>query len=198
MKTHSPLLLSLITLLIAQTAAHAQRESFDASPITRRMEVLIVEDATASKPESVNRHGYTSDGKAHDVTTFERSATFADIFFEFDSAELRDAASELKVDELAQLLNTPKFRKARILIEGHTCDLGESDYNDKLSAKRAETIRKRLIKRGVDADRLVALGFGEAEIVDPVGRKDSASEAETKRMKSRRVVLRQILPMQAK
>ncbi|MCB1210776.1 MAG: OmpA family protein [Verrucomicrobiales bacterium] len=198
MKTHSPLLLSLITLVVVQTAAHAQRESFDASTVTRRMEVLIVEDATGSKPESVKRHGYSADGQAFDLRASKASATFADIFFKFDSAELRDAASELKVDEMAELLKSAKYSKARILIEGHTCDLGESDYNDKLSAQRAEAIRKRLIKRGVDKDRLVALGFGEAEIVDPVSRRDSPSEAEAKRMKSRRVVLRQVLPKPAK
>ena len=69
-------------------------------------------------------------------------------------------------DEIAAAMKSPKLKGTRFLIEGHTCDLGEDDYNLQLSAQRAETIRKLLVRKGVAADRLAVLGFGETELVE--------------------------------
>jgi outer membrane protein OmpA-like peptidoglycan-associated protein len=183
-------------LLVSTAFASAQRETFDASSITQRLDVLVVQGNTGAP--SLKRSGHGVEGGRHNLIASVASASFSDIFFRFDSDKLRDGASAMKVDEIAQVLNSPRHRASRFLIEGHTCDLGDSAHNDKLSAKRADAIMKMLIKRGVAKERLVALGFGETEIVDPVTGRELASEAETKRMKSRRVVLRQILPSAAK
>ena len=51
--------------------------------------------------------------------------SFDNIFFKFDSTELRDDASRLQVEEIATTLKSPKLAGTRFLIEGHTCDLGE-------------------------------------------------------------------------
>lgn len=176
----------------------AQRESFDAT-VTRKTEITIIEMLTpppSKKPgaDSLTREGRKPDGGTGSLSASKKSVTFDNIFFKFDSAELRDQASELLVDDIAAALKSPKLKDADFLIEGHTCDMGEDGYNLDLSAQRAETIRRLLIKRGIRAQRLVALGFGESEIVDPVKAADTPAQAETKRMKSRRVVLRRLVP----
>jgi outer membrane protein OmpA-like peptidoglycan-associated protein len=171
----------------------AQRESFDAT-VTRKADVLIVEMQPANGGASVRRSGFSAEGNRMVVDASARFVSFDNIFFKLDSTELRDDASRLQVNEIATALLSRELKSSSFLIEGHTCDLGEDDHNLKLSAKRADAIRKLLIKQGVGKNRLAALGFGESDIVDPVKASDSPSKAETKRMKSRRVVLRELKP----
>lgn len=54
---------------------------------------------------------------------------------------------------------TPNIR--RLVIEGHTDDVGEADANLSLSRRRAENVSRWLVERGVAAERLRAVGFGE-------------------------------------
>lgn len=61
---------------------------------------------------------------------------------------------------MQQCRNTPG---AKFEISGHTDSRGDDKYNQKLSQKRAEFVRNLLIKRGVDANSLVAVGKGELE-----------------------------------
>jgi OOP family OmpA-OmpF porin len=53
-----------------------------------------------------------------------------------------------------------------ITIEGHTDNVGNDDYNQKLSEKRANSIRQYLIdKFGIDGSRLTAVGYGKSKPV---------------------------------
>ena len=54
-----------------------------------------------------------------------------------------------------------------IEIQGHTDDVGDEGFNQRLSQKRAEAVRDWLIKAGIAADRLTAKGFGEAKPAVP-------------------------------
>ena len=65
------------------------------------------------------------------------------------------------LDQIASLMeNNPKL--PRVQIAGHTDDVGDADKNLKLSAARAESVRKYLIAAGVNQSRLVARGYGES------------------------------------
>jgi hypothetical protein len=48
----------------------------------------------------------------------------------------------------------------RVSIEGHTDSRGNSDYNRELSKKRAESVKKYLIDKGIKEDRLETVGWG--------------------------------------
>lgn len=62
------------------------------------------------------------------------------------------------VDRLADILgNCPD---QAIQISGHTADLPGEQENIELSFKRADTIRRMLIERGINAERLSAFGYG--------------------------------------
>jgi hypothetical protein len=50
-----------------------------------------------------------------------------------------------------------------IAIEGHTDDIGNSEYNEKLGMRRAETVAKELASLGVDPGRMSAASVGEAK-----------------------------------
>lgn len=91
------------------------------------------------------------------------------ITFEFDSAVLRPEADEV-LDALASGLTASSA--ARITLEGHTSSEGSTAYNQALSQRRADTVVAALVTRGLAANRLAAVGRGEAS---PIA--DNATEA---------------------
>jgi len=80
------------------------------------------------------------------------------IRFDVDSAQLR-AESEAVLREVRSVLNEQP--SLRLVVEGHTDAVGSAAYNETLSQKRAQSVVRWLIKRGIDAERLDAVGYGE-------------------------------------
>ncbi|MGE3799485.1 MAG: OmpA family protein [Candidatus Kapaibacterium sp.] len=65
--------------------------------------------------------------------------------------------------ELDYLVTLMKARPTlRIKIEGHTDDVGEELYNQRLSRLRAESVKRYMVSRGILADRLFTVGYGES------------------------------------
>lgn len=86
------------------------------------------------------------------------------IEFAYDSAELRPAAEPV----LAELFRGLQAEaSAAIVIEGHTSSEGSTEYNQALSERRAAAVRADLLRRGLSADRLRAVGIGEARPIAP-------------------------------
>ncbi len=85
-----------------------------------------------------------------------------DVLFAFDKATIREEFKE-PLDNLAQvLLNHPDVH---IRIEGHTDSIGSEAYNQKLSERRAGAVFSLLEGRGVAADRMQTVGYGETHPV---------------------------------
>ncbi len=82
------------------------------------------------------------------------------------------------IKKLSAALEVYTDRKVRI--EGHTDNVGDVKHNQQLSLKRAESVRQALVKSGVDAARLKALGYGE---VRPI----ASNEFEKGRQMNRRI-----------
>jgi outer membrane protein OmpA-like peptidoglycan-associated protein len=59
-----------------------------------------------------------------------------------------------------------------VLVEGHTDNTGSDEYNQSLSERRAESVRSFLISDGVDAQRVLARGYGKSY---PIAGNDSAA-----------------------
>ena len=78
--------------------------------------------------------------------------------FEFDSARLRRDEIQ-KLDEVVSFAE--KYRNAQLEADGHTCSIGTEAYNQGLSERRAESVKAYLVRKGVAADRITAVGFGE-------------------------------------
>lgn len=80
------------------------------------------------------------------------------LHFNVDDASLRPDTDQL-VRDIAQMLR--ENANWSIQIGGHTDSIGGSDYNLRLSAARAESVRLALIEQGVAPARLTTTGFGE-------------------------------------
>ena len=81
---------------------------------------------------------------------------------------------------IAALADQPDLR---VIVEGHTCNVGGFDYNKALSLRRAEAVKRVLVKLGVDESRIQAEGHGEVS-----GEEDNSSRE--KRARNRRVVIK--------
>lgn len=84
---------------------------------------------------------------------------------------LDDAIEVLKADELAILV-----------IDGHSDSIGPRSFNHRLSKRRAETVKRYLLSRGVKSNRLNAIGHGSDEPLD-------TNKTREGRARNRRVVM---------
>jgi OOP family OmpA-OmpF porin len=80
--------------------------------------------------------------------------------FEFDSAKLRSGEIK-KLDEVVTFAG--EYPDAQLEASGHTCNIGTEEYNQKLSERRAESVKAYMVKNGVAAQRIVTVGYGESK-----------------------------------
>ncbi|MDR3415148.1 MAG: OmpA family protein [Nevskia sp.] len=92
-----------------------------------------------------------------------------DVLFATGKAELRPQARQTLDAMIASIGKEPS---RRIVVEGHTDNTGHADFNRELSRRRAEAVRDYLIAHGAPADRISAVGKGEAA---PIARNDTAA-----------------------
>lgn len=83
----------------------------------------------------------------------------ADALFAFDSARLKNEASKAEIDKLIAQINSAHLTITKIVVSGHTDRLGPTAYNQSLSEKRAESIVKYLITKGITS-RIESIGNG--------------------------------------
>lgn len=83
------------------------------------------------------------------------------IQFGYNSDEIT-SDSRPYIDELGKMLSRDDLRTEKIVIEGHTDASGSSQYNQKLSERRAKAVKDYLFyKYGIESERLVIIGKGE-------------------------------------
>ena len=87
------------------------------------------------------------------------SVILKNVNFEFNSYILLPDADTILKTLLTYLSDNPKVR---ILISGHTDDLGSDEYNLELSINRAKTVYNWLISNGIESGRLEFTGFGKS------------------------------------
>ncbi len=92
----------------------------------------------------------------------------SNVQFVTGSAQL-STQSERNLNDLVEILN--KYPKARIVISGHTDNVGDDESNLELSKNRANACAQYLIDHKIDSNRISAEGFGETK---PIGTNDTA------------------------
>ncbi|MCA6217793.1 OmpA family protein [Ideonella sp. B7] len=94
--------------------------------------------------------------------TSEKVTYAADTFFDFDKSTLKPAAKE-KLDDLVS--KTTGMNLEVIIAVGHTDSVGSDAYNQKLSVRRAESVKAYLVSKGIEKTRVYTEGKGEKQPV---------------------------------
>jgi OOP family OmpA-OmpF porin len=89
------------------------------------------------------------------------------VLFDFDTATLQ-SGSAVVLDVLHQYLKAST--DVDVFIVGHTDNVGTYDYNVPLSQQRAVTVVDALVSRGIEVDRMTAIGIGP---VSPIALNDT-------------------------
>ena len=120
------------------------------------------DDRCPMQPETIN--GVTDEDGCPDKkytlikVTKERIEISQKVRFKTGRSKVLKASFEM-LDQVADAIVTNKIGK--VLVEGHTDDVGAASTNMRLSQKRADAVRDYLVGKGVSADVLDAIGFGE-------------------------------------
>ena len=85
------------------------------------------------------------------------------IFFATNDDRILSKSFSL-LDEVGKALASRT--KIRVRIEGHTDSRGSDTYNRTLSERRAQSVKRYLEGKGVDASRMTAEGWGEERPID--------------------------------
>lgn len=85
------------------------------------------------------------------------------VFFDWDKSELSGNATEV-VDAVVSEISK-RGDVSKIVITGHTDSSGASAYNQKLSTRRAETVRTALINKGIDGNLIQVNSRGETDLL---------------------------------
>jgi OOP family OmpA-OmpF porin len=86
----------------------------------------------------------------------------ADAFFDFDKSALK-AEGKAKLDDLVGKVKGINLEV--IIAVGHTDSVGSDAYNQKLSVRRAESVKAYLVSKGIEKNRVYTEGKGEKQPV---------------------------------
>lgn len=159
-----PRLLPIAALLFSAAVTLAARADevkvFRNSEAIDPAEVARILDRTP--PIKMRSLRLLDDGPAATVArdSARPSALSLPVPFAFDSADILPQANA-QLDAIAAGIRLlPSTQK--VVIEGHTDAVGSEEYNDELSQRRAESVRRYLVAmHGIDASRLDAEGLGK-------------------------------------
>jgi outer membrane protein OmpA-like peptidoglycan-associated protein len=144
-------------------------------PLTRGLSVTPQADpaATAAEGKFVQtlRNRAT---RSLSVSEREEIATLAkdkpnidlEITFDYNSADI-SARSLPAVQALGKALSNPDLKGSTFIVAGHTDAAGSESYNQELSERRADSIKRYLTERfGIAGTDLVTVGYGKSKLKD--------------------------------
>ena len=107
----------------------------------------------------------------------EKVTLAADVLFDFDKSVIKPDGKN-KLDDLAQKVRAINLEV--VIAIGHADSIGSDAYNQKLSVRRAESVKAYLVSKGVEPNRIYTEGKGEKQPV-------ASNKSKDGRAKNRRV-----------
>lgn len=109
----------------------------------------------------------------------EKISLKAGALFDVGKADLRPAGKS-ELDAMVSKIRDNNTQIEQITVTGHTDSAGASDYNRKLSERRAEAVKAYLVSRGLSGDRIATKGAGDTQPV--ASNKTAAGRAQNRRV----------------
>lgn len=101
-----------------------------------------------------------------DISATRRKIDF-EIQFDYNSAKVR-AASLPAVAEIGKALSDPALKGSTFVIAGYTDAIGSEPFNQDLSERRADAIKRYLTEKfGIAGADLITVGYGKTRLKDP-------------------------------
>lgn len=174
-------LAGLAAAILMPSAALAQQNMPSSGEILRRLDAAprqrLRPEQRVTVPELKRRP---------DLRRMAPSIDIQSINFEFGSADVAPSQYR-KVEQIARALRQMQRRGGRsavVLIEGHTDAVGSASSNQALSERRAESLRRVLIREFSVAPRMLeTVGYGEEFLLVPT---------QSEEWRNRRVTLRRV------
>ncbi|MBH5402489.1 OmpA family protein [Bradyrhizobium sp. CNPSo 4010] len=164
-------------------------------PATRGLSVGPQADTTAQAKEATflntvrNRSTRSlSTGEREQIAELAATKPKIDLEIQFDynSADIAKT-SVASVQALGKALSDPALKGSTFVVAGHTDAIGGEEYNQGLSERRADTIKKYLVQNyGLNGADLVTVGYGKTKLKDaangaaPVNRRVQVVNMDTK------------------
>lgn len=148
------------------------------APVAKPVVAPVVEPAPVAKPVEAKPAPVVESAKRVEAAKrFCNKPAVIEILFDFDKATIKPSFH----DELKTVGDFLKeFPESKGAIEGYTDSVGNKKYNEKLSTRRAESVRNYIVTTfGIKADRLSFKGYGEAKPV--ADNKSKAGRAKNRR-----------------
>lgn len=111
------------------------------------------------------------------IFELDKPVVLPGIQFEFNKAVIRPESESILIQAYTSLKDHPEIV---VEISGHADAVGSDSYNQELSARRAESVRQWMINKGIAANRMTAVGFGESRPI-------ASNETDEGRTKNRRI-----------
>ena len=109
-----------------------------------------------------------------------------EIQFDYNSADIAKTSIP-SVQALGKALSDPTLKGSTFVVAGHTDAIGSDPFNQDLSERRADTIKRYLVEKfGITGSDLVTVGYGKTKLkdtvngADPINRRVQVVNMETK------------------
>ncbi len=98
-----------------------------------------------------------------------------EIQFDYNSAQI-SRTSLTAVQELGKALSNPSLKGSTFVVAGHTDAVGGESFNQDLSERRADTIKRYLVEKyGLNGSDLVTVGYGKTKLKNPEAPTDAVN-----------------------
>jgi outer membrane protein OmpA-like peptidoglycan-associated protein len=127
-------------------------------------------------------------GERQEIADYTANKPKIDLVIQFDynSAEIARTSTQA-VQELGKALSNPSLKGSTFIVAGHTDGIGGDAFNQDLSERRADTIKRYLVQNyGIAGSDLVTVGYGKSRLkdaqdpTDPINRRVQVVNLETK------------------
>lgn len=176
--------LTILALLLAAPALLAQQQvTGKVLDLTSRV-IDLTTTVTDLNGAPVDIGGKVEDIQIRETDTEIRIALAADVLFDFDKADILPKAADV-LHKAAEVVR--QHGKQVVRIEGHTDAKGSDAYNEKLSNRRADSVRRWFAKKEkLTGVHFETKGWGAQKAVAPNTKPDGSDDPAGRR-KNRRV-----------
>ena len=134
-----------------------------ADPVPNATETKLIQSVRGRATRSL------SSTEREEIATVAKDKPNIDleITFDYNSADI-SAKSLPSVQALGRALTSPDLKGSTFVVAGHTDAAGGEAYNQDLSERRADSIKRYLVEKySIAATDLVTVGYGKSKLKDP-------------------------------